>query len=134
MSIRNASVPVGATFSPTGGTATSLVVIEQKAGEVRSFIGTAGVTAKDRTELKFTSLTPKPSVSTPGGFTQGRASVTVSVPKILANTNRTINTGSISLAFDPETTVAEVAALKSVLINALIDADFDQLWLNQSLD
>lgn len=134
MSIRNASVPVGATYAPTGGTATSMVVLSQESGKISSFIGTSGVTAQTRTECVFDAKIPRPNVAAPGGYTQGRSTVTVKVPKVLANLARTVNTAKVELAFDPETTVAEVTALKTTLINLINDADFDTFWVNQAAD
>lgn len=134
MSIRTASIPVGATFAPTGGTATSLVLLNSDAKETKAFIGTTGVTPLTRSELTFVGKPPKVSSSAPGGFTQGRASVKITVPKVLANLARTLNSAEFSIAIDPETTAAEVDAIKSAMINLIIDADFSQLWLNQSTD
>lgn len=134
MSIRNSSVAVGATYSPTGGTATSLVLLNSDASSTKAFIGTSGVTPLTRSELSFTGKPAKVSPSAPGGFTQGRASVKIVVPKVLANTNRTLNSCAFELSVDPETTAAEVSALKLAMVNFILDADFDQLWLNQSTD
>lgn len=134
MSIRLASIPVGATFSPTGGTATSLVLLSSDSSSAKAFIGSSGVTPLTRTEIQFSGKPARTASGTPGGFTQGRASAKVVVPKTLANLARTLNTGTIEISIDPETTAAELVALKSALVNLLTDADFDQLWLNQSLD
>jgi len=132
MTIRNASIPVGATFSPSGGSATTIIPINSDSASLRAFVGSSGVTALDRTECIFTGKTPKVSSQAPGGFTQGRASVKIIVPKILATAKRTLNTGTIELSIDPETTTEEVDAMRSLLINFLNDTDFAQLWLNQS--
>lgn len=134
MSIRASSVAVGATYSPTGGTATSLVLLNSDASSTRAFIGTAGVTPLTRSELIFAGKPARVSAAAPGGFTQGRASVKLVVPKVLTNTNRTLNSCAFEMSVDPETTAAEVQALKLTMVNLILDADFDQLWLNQSTD
>lgn len=134
MSIRNASIPVGATWAPTGGTATPIVMISSDSSSARAFIGTTGVTPLTRSEVQFASKPAKTSANAPGGFTQGRSSAKVVTPKVLTNLARTLNTGTIEISLDPETTSVELAALKSNLVNVLMDADFDQLWLNQSID
>lgn len=134
MGIRNASIALGATFSPTGGAATSLVLMSNGSGQATAFIAAAGVTPLTRTDLTFQAKPSKVAASAPGGFTQGRSSVKLTVPKVLANLKRTLNSASIEISIDPETTAVELAAIKSNLINILNDADFDQLWLNQSLD
>lgn len=134
MSIRSASIPVGATFAPTGGTATSLVVLSQEAGKITAFVGTSGVLAQTRTECTFETKIPRVNSNAPGGYTQGRSIMVAKVPKTLANLARTVNTARVELSIDPETTAAEVAALKSLLVNSIVDADFDQFWQNQSAD
>lgn len=134
MSIRNASIPVGATHAPTGGTATSLVVLSQEAGKITSFVGTSGVIAQTRTECTFETKIPRANSSAPGGYTQGRSILVAKVPKILANLARTVNTARVEISIDPETSAAEVAALKSLLVSSIIDSDFDQFWQNQSAD
>lgn len=134
MSIRTASIPVGATITPSGGTATSLALLGSDATSARAFLASSGVTPLTRTELNFVCKQPKPSSGAPGGFTQGRASVKLTVPKTLSNTARTLNSGSVEIAIDPETTAAELLAIKTNLILVLADSDFDQLWLNQSVD
>lgn len=134
MSIRNASIPIGATFAPSGGTATGLIALGGDASSTKTFVATTGVTALNRTEILFSAKQPKVSPSAPGGFTQGRSSLKVTVPKVLANGNRTLNSATIEMALDPETTAAELNALRSLLQNLIVDADFDMLWLNQSID
>lgn len=134
MSIRLASLPVGATFAPSGGTATNLVLLSSDAANATAFIGTAGVTPLTRTEISFSAKTPKVSPNAPGGFTQGRSSAIIRKPKVLANLKRTINTGKVEFSIDPETTQAEFDSIKSDLVNLIVDADLAQLWINQSLD
>lgn len=134
MGIRTASIALGATFSPTGGTATSLVLMSNGNDEATAFIAAAGVTPLTRTDLTFQAKPSKVSASAPGGFTQGRASAKLTVPKVLANLKRTLNSAKVEMSIDPETTPAELAAIKSNLTNLINDSDFDQLWLNQSLD
>lgn len=134
MSIRLASVPVGATFAPSGGTATSLVMLSSDSNSASAFVGTTGVTPLTRSEISFVGKPPRVSKTAPGGFTQGRASAVVSQPKVLANLARTLNTAGVYFNIDPETTDAELTALKSLLVNLILDADLAQLWLNQSVD
>jgi hypothetical protein len=134
MSIKTASVAIGATYAPTGGTATAITPLATSNTDISAFVATTGVMASTRTEIVFSGKVPKVSASGPGGYTQGRSSVLVKQPKTLANAARTINTASVSLSIDPETTAAEVTALKSLLINLINDADFDQFWLNQAVD
>lgn len=132
MSIKDASLPIGATVAATGGTATNLVVLGGSLTETQAYVGTSGVTQLTRTTATFTVKQPKTSVSAPGGYTQGRSKVRIDVPKVLENLARTSNSISIELAFDPETTAAEVTALLQLASLHLIDTDLSSFWLNQS--
>lgn len=134
MAIRTSSIPVGATIAPTGGTATGLVSLGQNLTDLSTYLATTGVTQLTRTAMDFTSKQPKVSLTAPGGFTQGRSGVKITSPKVLANLKRTLNSIKIDLSIDPETTVAENLALRSLAALALLDSDFDAFWINQSID
>jgi hypothetical protein len=134
MSIKTASVALGATFSATGGVATAITPLSTVNAEILAFVATTGVMASNRTEITFAAKQPRVNSSSPGGFTQGRSSASIKQPKTLANGARTLNTASVSIAIDPETTAAELAAIKSLLINCINDSDFDQFWQNQAVD
>lgn len=132
MPISNASIPVGATLAPSGGTATNLVVVGRSLSDAATFVGTTGVTQLTRTAIDFSVKQPKVNAGSPGGFTQGRSIVKITSPKVLANLKRTLNSIKIELSFDPETTDAEVTALKTQAALLLVDSDFTDFWLNQS--
>jgi hypothetical protein len=134
MGIRTSSIALGATFSPTGGTATAFSTLSSNDQSIKGFLAESGVTPLTRKEVTFEGKPSRANASSPGGYTQGRASAKLAVPKVLANLARTVNTMKVELSVDPETTDAEVTAMKSAMINLINDTDFSQLWLNQSID
>lgn len=131
--IKDASLLIGATVALSGGTATPFIMLNQSGYTVDGYIGTSGVSALTRTGLSFSTKQSKVSASAPSGYTQGRSKVVATVPKILANGERTLNTISIELSVDIETTEAEVNALKALAGNLLVDTDFAAFFANQAL-
>jgi hypothetical protein len=86
-------------------------------------------------EQKTLNLSVKPAkanASAPNGYSQARCSATLSQPFALDNGERTVNTGRVELALDPEATPAERKALRYNLALVLLDADFDEFWDEQS--
>lgn len=134
MALRNASIPLGATLTPTGGTATTLSSLGQTLSELKTYLASAGVTQLTRTAVDFSTKQPKASITAPGGFTQGRSSFKMTRPKVLANTKRTLNGISVEISTDPETSAAENLDLRITACLLLLDSELDAFWLNQSVD
>jgi hypothetical protein len=51
----------------------------------------------------------------------------------LDNGNRTVNTFTLSLSVDPETTDAEIESMLVLAAQLLHDSDFSDFWKKQSL-
>lgn len=132
MSISAASIPVGATISPTGGSATSFTVLGGDESRVEAVLADGSAFAA-RTKMTFTAKSPKTSASAPGGYTQLRNKVVISKPKTLANGNTTLNTISVELSVDPESSAADMTALQTLACLLLSDSDFTAFWQQQSL-
>lgn len=64
------------------------------------------------------------SSTAPGGYTQQRAKLLLKAPKVLANGARTINTCSVEIAYDPETTNAEIEAMLETIAQCTGTAAF----------
>lgn len=123
MSLSNASIPIGATFSPTGGTATSFVSLGQSEGKNKLFIDDGSSLILRKTVLA-TSKTPVPNASAPNGYTQQRSTIVIHQPKLLANGEYTVNTMRLEVAYDPESTGSEVAELFELAGHIASDSDF----------
>lgn len=132
MSIQSASVPIGATFSPTGGSATSLLTKRQEGNTVSTILddGSAFI---DQTVLEFSTKEPKVSASAPDGYTQRRNVVYVKVPRTLANGNTTVDTLRLEVAASVETSAANLTSLRELAVHALTDSDFTDFWEEQSM-
>lgn len=123
MSLSSASVPVGASYSPTGGSATSFVSLGQTEGQNKLFLDDGSSLILRKTCLA-TSKAPVPNAGAPNGYTQQRTAIVFHRPILLANGNYTTNTVRIEVAYDPETSSAERDALWEQLAHVAADADF----------
>jgi len=127
MSLSNGSMPIGATYAPTGGSATSLVSLGSTDGTNKLYIDDGSDLILRKTCLA-TSKSPVPSSGAPNGYTQQRSSIVFHVPMLLANGNYTKNTVKIEVTFDPEADASERAYLRELIAHAGVDADFDGLF------
>ena len=128
--INNASVPVGTTYTPSGGTATSFKTKSNRDNHIAYLDD--GSELIDQVTAEFSVKEAKVLESAPNGYSQARNSVFVRNPLALDNGGRTMNTGSVSLNCDIETTDAEKLAILELLAHFILDSDFAEFWLEQS--
>lgn len=127
MPLSTAVLKTGATLSTTGGSDITWASSGIQNGRNELYVA-ADTDLRTRREASCTVSVPKPKSDAPGGYTQARASVQFKYPKILANGNRTVNTVTITVAYDPETSAADVLVMQNVAAQALFDADFAGLF------
>lgn len=133
MSIRSSSILVDGTVAITAGTATGAI---SKGNDLNVHTVVLDDSSEfiDQTVVSFTAKDPKASATAPNGYTQQRQTVKINVPLALDNGNRTVNTVTLTIAVDPETTDAERLSLRVLATNVLNDADFTAFWDDGSLD
>jgi hypothetical protein len=131
MTIANASIPIGATFAPSGGSATTIKTKEANGPRHLAFLDD-GSALLDQQTADFSYKAPKVSVGAPNGYTQARNTVVVKVPLTLANGNLTVNTIRIEQSCDFETSAADKASLREWAVHLLNDSDFTEFWDDQS--
>lgn len=127
MSLSSASVPIGATYSPTGGSATSFVSLGSTEGTNKLYIDSGEDLILRRTCLA-TSKAPVVNSAAPNGYTQQRSTIVFHIPMLLDNGNYTTNTVKIEVAFDPEADASERSYLRELIAHCGVDADFDSLF------
>lgn len=135
MSIRSASIPIGATFAPTGGTARGFLLAAETGFSV-SYLLNDGATFPNRIFFNASVVSPKAKADGPSGYTQRRARLNIQIPTgvtVGSSVVRTVNTISIELSADPFSAASDITALRSAAINAINDSDFDDLWNSNSL-
>jgi len=126
MSLSNASIPIGASYSPTGGSATTLVSLGSSEGRNKLYINDGSDLILRKTCLA-TSKAPAPNAGSPNGYTQQRSTIVFHVPMLLANGEYTTNTVKVEISFDPEADASERAYLRELVAHVGVDADFDGL-------
>lgn len=132
MAIANSSIAIDSTASVSGGTARTVKELIRNNSELSTYIDES-LSFQARKEVVFSVKVPKVSVSAPGGFTQARSTAILKCPKTLANGNRTVNTFSLQLSVDPETTAAEVTTMLNAAAQLLFDSDYSDFWKAQAL-
>jgi len=132
MSLSTFAPNVGGTTSTAGGSATNLIQ-KSNNGKKAEFILDDGATYLLQTEIDFSIVEPVIKPAAPNGYTQKRNTVFVKVPKVLANTNRTVNTYKLETAVDVETSEAEFTAGLNLLVQAVVDAAVADFRNKQSI-
>lgn len=133
MTIENASLAIGATWAPTGGSATSLLKRTSRNNELVAFLDDGSVLA-EQTELTFSVTPQRSSPGKPDGYTQARNNVFVNIPTTTgAASEVTHNTIKVAVSRAHDTSAADVTAMRSLLAHIAQDSDFDEFWDNLSV-
>lgn len=104
------------TISFTGGTDVVFTESTRVNNVVNYLVAADPMTA--RRTLKSSVVEPKGQPTAPGGFTQAKNTVTLLVPKVLANGNTTFNKIELLLSVDRETSDAERVSLIDMILQA----------------
>jgi hypothetical protein len=128
MALENASVPMGATYAPTGGTARTLKSLGQTLNEHKLWLddGSSNIL---RGTLLAAVRPPVPQASAPNGLTQQRITCTYQRPKLLANGKYTTNSVELKVSYDIESAAADINELREIVRHLVTDADFSDLFL-----
>lgn len=110
-------------FAPTGGT--NLVFSSNGAPVAgkAAFVVAADTDFRVQRSLDLKVTRPSPKLDAPNGYTQARAQALFRYPKLLANGKITVNTASLTIAFDPEATPTEVSQLLDVIAQMATDSE-----------
>lgn len=129
MAIASGSVPVGATWAPTGGTGKTMVSMgfDSTANKHTLYLDES-LDLLLRKTMEYQSKPPAVQASAPNGYTQQRCIATFHSPLLLDNGKVTTNTVTVTIAYDPETDSTERTALREFLSWLGDEADFDG-WL-----
>lgn len=131
MSIQTASILVDGTIGVTGGTATPVDWLSGDQNQANVAIG--GTSLLDRILGVITRKSPKPSATSPDGYTQARRRFLLKFPKTTASGKLTYSTWVVESARSVETTAAEFTTQKGIVCQIISDTDFDQYWDDGSL-
>jgi len=132
MSLIGGSLPIGATFAPTGGSATTLVDLGGSETRRKLLIDDAAEYALRRL-INVSVVEPQVNSGYPGGYTPIKRRVAITYPITLADDSVFVNQAIVELIVHRETVDADITALRSDVCNVMDDADFDGFWEDSSL-
>lgn len=126
--INGSAILLGSTFgTPTGGsTGTFLARTDVPNGMAYTFAEQTSVSLQDI--VTITAKAPKVSAGSPSGYTQARARAVLKRPYALASGVLVINTVSVEVAYDVNTSAALVTDLRNDGSVMLTNANLNTLW------
>lgn len=132
MGIQTSSVLYDGTIAASAGTPVDLLVLNGNNDTVNAILDD-GSEFLSNIKVAFQVKVPKVSPTAPNGFTQNRNIVKLTWPKVLANGSTTLNSVSMNMGVDVETSDAEVQTMLSLAAQIATDPDFSDYWKKQSL-
>lgn len=131
MSVQNATLSVGASVTPSGGTDRTYVVTGKKVNNgvhIVQSTATSGITAKHGY-----AVSREAAVLANGEFGLAQRSIRFVNPLLSTRGNYCYPSAEFVLRPHPESTQADINELKSLVIQALIEGDFNSLFSVGSL-
>lgn len=127
MSLTTLTLLESATVSATGGTSMPMTSIGGSENK-NTLIVDADTDLRTQRSITFTVRRPKVQASAPNGYTQGRCTALIKIPRLLANGKITVDTVSIQVSADVETTVAQKTEMLKLGAQALFDSETLAAW------
>jgi len=131
MAISDAAISKDGVVASTGGVSKTFASLGSTLSQHNVFFD--GVDLRTRSEAAFSTKAPKMKVDAPNGYTQARNNIVLKVPITLANGLITVNTVSLQMAYDVETSDAQKDTLISYAAQLLADTDMADFWKSQSI-
>jgi hypothetical protein len=122
MSLTAVSTLSGSTIAGTGGTAVNWTKMGQVGNKV-SLAVTSDADLRSRRTLDVVAKAPSVNPGAPNGYTQARVTKVYKQPLLLENGSITVNTVKVEVAYDVETSAAEIQELVDQGAQLLFDAD-----------
>jgi hypothetical protein len=134
MPINAATPKVGSTtyVEPSDGTADVLSRLGATLAEARATFD-ADTEYLTQKSIDFSVTEPRVNPSLPNGYTQQKRIAKLKIPLELDNGNRTVNTVTITMSCDIETSAAERTELMMLGSQLLGDSDFTDFWQSGDL-
>lgn len=133
MAIKNLDLRVGGTLSSTGGTLTSVQSKGTTLNTTRVIVDD-GDSLADQSEIRFSVKEPRADESAPNGYTQARCNFTLYRPVTPTDGQRTLNSVSVSLSYDPHSTDAQVQELLNMAAETMVDTETQNFFTDQSVE
>jgi hypothetical protein len=127
--INGGSIPLGATFAPSGGTATTISSLggDSSSSGIKFLVEDSAAYA-ERSIIQVSTVEASVNSGYPGGMTPNKRRTSYKISRQLADGSYFTDQVNIEIIAHPETTVSEITGLRSAGCNMLNDSDFDGLW------
>jgi len=132
MPIENSSVLVDGTIAVTAGINTALLTLGTNENE-KTLVLDDDSEFLSSTRISFSTKRPKKSVSAPNGYTQERNTVKLLVPRVLTNGNNTMDSVTVTVSSDVETSDVAVQSMIVLATQLLSNSAYADFWKKQSL-
>jgi len=133
MPIKTGTIKTSALIAVSGGTDVSLLSRGGSLGTIKVILDD-GSEYLNQTAMDFSIKEPKVNIGSPNGYTQMRNVLKITQPKVLSNGNSTLNSVTVNLGTDVETSNAEISELLQLASQVLTESSFDDFWQNQSVE
>lgn len=130
MGIQNGSIPVGATYAPSGGVATTIKFLTTTVSAKKFFIDDSPASLALRKILFANTADYRASPGTTGGYTPQIQRLEMLIPITLASGDIFFNKCGSYISYHPETSVADRTLLLGLNANTAVDSDFTEYWLH----
>lgn len=131
MPVQGAIISLGASYTPSGGTATTFNRIGE---QIPNGVVCANTAETDFfARIKLTASTREPAKQSDGTWSKRKTQVNVSRYKTLADGTRVPEVMRIMMETHPESGVATINDFKSLGAGIFVDADFANLFSNGDL-
>lgn len=128
MAITNASIPVGASYSPTGGTARTIKALGQVLNGMKYYIDDSPGTTILRKLLYATTRAATPSSTATSGYTSEKRRIEVQLPFTNGAGEVEVDKVIIEHWVSVNSDATQRALGRGIVANLAVDADFDDLW------
>lgn len=132
MALINGSIPVGATYSPTGGTARTIKFLGNIVNGIKAFIDDSPANAILRKVLYVTSRAATPDSNTTSGFTAEKRKIEIQVPFTNGSGEVEVDKVIVEFWYSVNSDATQRALCRGLAANLVLDSDSDDLILNGS--
>lgn len=130
MAIQNASIPVGATYAPTGGTARTIKFLGNVTNGIKTFIDDSPVSSVLR-KILYANVRPAvPEPSSIDGYTHEKKKLEFQIPFTNGAGDVVVDKVIVEVWTNVAADATQKALLRGLIANVGSDADFDDFFTN----
>lgn len=134
MAIQNASIPVGATYAPTGGTSRTLKFLRNVTNGIQAFLDDSPASSVLRKILYATVRPAVPEKSSIDGYTHEKKKLEFQIPFTNGAGNVVVDKVIIEVWTNVAADATQKTFLRGLIANVGSNANFDDFFVNGSVN